>query len=43
MEGMNAFLEKRKPDFQKFREMNKENVENYLDGIDNNENERPVK
>ncbi len=43
MEGMNAFLEKRKPDFQKFREMNKENVESYLDGIDNNENERPAK
>ena len=41
LEGMNAFLEKRKPDFQQFRERRKENVEAYLDGLDNDENERP--
>jgi 1,4-dihydroxy-2-naphthoyl-CoA synthase len=30
LEGMHAFLEKRKPDFQKFRLRNKEAVERYL-------------
>ena len=40
MEGMNAFLEKRKPDFQQFREKRKDNVESYLDGLENDENER---
>jgi naphthoate synthase len=29
---MNAFLEGRKPDFQKFRMRNKRELENYLDG-----------
>ena len=33
MEGMNAFVEKRKPDFQKFRRRNKEVVEDYLSGV----------
>ncbi len=32
LEGMNAFLEGRKPDFQKFRMRNKRELENYLDG-----------
>jgi dihydroxynaphthoic acid synthetase len=32
LEGMNAFLENRKPDFQKFRMRNKREVEDYLDG-----------
>jgi len=32
LEGMNAFLEGRKPDFQKFRMRNKQALEDYLDG-----------
>jgi len=32
LEGMNAFLEGRKPDFQKFRLRNKRELEAYLDG-----------
>ena len=32
LEGMNAFLEGRKPDFQKFRMRNKRELEDYLDG-----------
>jgi dihydroxynaphthoic acid synthetase len=31
-EGMNAFLEKRKPNFQKFRMRDKKMLESYLDG-----------
>ena len=31
-EGMNAFLEGRKPDFQKFRMRNKRELAEYLDG-----------
>jgi dihydroxynaphthoic acid synthetase len=34
LEGMNAFVEKRKPDFNKFRMRNKKIVEDYLTGID---------
>jgi dihydroxynaphthoic acid synthetase len=34
LEGMNAFLEKRKPDFNKFRSRNKKIVETYLAGLD---------
>ena len=33
LEGMNAFVEKRKPDFQKFRRNNKELVDAYLAGV----------
>ncbi len=33
LEGMNAFVEKRKPDFQKFRRRNKEVVDDYLSGV----------
>jgi dihydroxynaphthoic acid synthetase len=34
LEGMNAFAEKRKPDFNKFRMRNKKVVEEYLAGVD---------
>ena len=34
LEGMNAFTEKRKPDFKKFRTRNKALVEQYLSGVD---------
>lgn len=43
MEGMNAFIERRKPDFQKFRERNREVVSHYLDGLANDENKAPAK
>ena len=33
LEGMNAFVEKRKPDFQQFRRSNKELVTDYLAGV----------
>ena len=39
LEGMQAFLDKRKPDFQKFRMRNKEAVEQYLDDLDNDRNQ----
>ena len=34
LEGMSAFTEKRKPDFNKFRMRNKKVVEEYLAGLD---------
>ena len=34
LEGMGAFTEKRKPDFDKFRMRNKKVVEEYLAGLD---------
>jgi dihydroxynaphthoic acid synthetase len=34
LEGMNAFVEKRKPDFRKFRMRNKKVVDDYLAGLD---------
>ena len=34
MEGMNAFREKRRPDFNQFRVRNKAVVEEYLAGLD---------
>jgi len=37
MEGMHAFVEKRKPDFNRFRLRNKEMVQTYLAGIDRGE------
>ncbi len=43
LEGMNAFLEKRKPDFQKFRLQNKKLVEKYLAEIAADENKAPSK
>lgn len=39
LEGMNAFLEKRKPDFQQFRQARKEKVDIYLDDLANDRNQ----
>lgn len=33
LESMNAFVEKRNPDFQNFRRRNKEMVDDYLSGV----------
>jgi dihydroxynaphthoic acid synthetase len=41
MEGMRAFLDRRKPDFQKFRQRHKERVTDYLDGLARDENKSP--
>ena len=41
LEGMQAFLEKRKPDFQKFRLRSKEALDRYLAGLERNENQAP--
>lgn len=41
LEGMNAFMEKRKPDFQKFRERNRDQVQEYLAGLNKDENQAP--
>jgi len=41
LEGMNAFLEDRKPDFQKFRLRNKAALEDYMDGFHKNLNAPP--
>jgi 1,4-dihydroxy-2-naphthoyl-CoA synthase len=41
LEGMNAFLEGRKPDFQKFRMRNKRELANYLEGCEQNLNAPP--
>jgi dihydroxynaphthoic acid synthetase len=41
LEGMDAFLEKRKPDFRKFRQRNKAIVEEYLDGLAADQNRAP--
>jgi dihydroxynaphthoic acid synthetase len=42
-EGMNAFLEHRKPNFKQFRDRNKEEMDIYLQGIANDENTAPAK
>jgi len=42
LEGMRAFLERRKPDFQKFRLRSKEEIDRYLAGLDRNENQAPA-
>ena len=39
LEGMNAFLEKRKPDFHQFRQARKEKVDVYLDDLANDRNQ----
>ena len=39
LEGMNAFLEKRKPDFHKFRLDRKIKVDQYLNDLDNDLNQ----
>jgi dihydroxynaphthoic acid synthetase len=41
LEGMNAFLEGRKPDFQKFRMRGKQQLEDYLEGCANDQNAPP--
>jgi len=41
LEGMNAFLEGRKPNFQKFRMRSKRELENYIDGCARNLNAPP--
>ena len=38
-EGMEAFLEKRKPNFMQFRMKNKKAVDQYLDDFNNNRNQ----
>ena len=43
MEGMNAFLEKRPPEFGKFRQANKDAMDDYLDGLANDKNMAPPK
>lgn len=43
LEGMRAFLEKRKPDFNKFRMRNKKIVDEYLDGLAKDENQAKKK
>ena len=42
LEGMRAFLEKRKPDFQKFRLESKQELDRYLAGLARNENQAPA-
>jgi dihydroxynaphthoic acid synthetase len=41
LEGMQAFLDKRKPDFMRFRMERKAEVDRYLDGLARDENEAP--
>lgn len=43
MEGMQAFLDRRKPDFQKFRMRNKAVVEEYLQGLASDANKAPAR
>ena len=43
LEGMNAFLEKRKPDFHQFRQARKVKVDTYLDDLANNRNQSAEK
>ena len=43
LEGMQAFLEKRKPDFQKFRLRSKAELDRYLAGLARNENQAPAR
>ena len=43
LEGMNAFLEKRKPDFHKFRLKRQEQVDTYLKDLANDRNQAPAK
>jgi dihydroxynaphthoic acid synthetase len=41
LEGMQAFLDKRKPDFMQFRHAAKVEVDRYLEGLERDENEAP--
>ena len=40
LEGMQAFMDKREPDFRKFRLRNKQQVEEYLAGVERGENQK---
>jgi naphthoate synthase len=40
-EGMSAFLEGRKPDFQKFRMRDKKELQRYVEGYERDENAPP--
>ena len=42
LEGMKAFLEKRKPNFQQFRERNHKILQDYLAGLERDENQAPA-
>jgi dihydroxynaphthoic acid synthetase len=42
LEGMQAFLDGRKPDFMKFRQRNKAALDRYLDDLHNDRNQRPA-
>jgi len=41
LEGMNAFLEGRKPDFNKFRERNRRELADYVAGFERGDNQAP--
>lgn len=41
LEGMQAFLDKRKPDFQRFRQRNKDSFDHYRRGLAAGENQAP--
>ena len=43
LEGMNAFMEKRKPDFMKYRQRRKDAVDHYLQTLANDGNRAPAK
>ena len=43
LEGMQAFLDGRKADFQKFRKHNKTELDRYLLGLERDENQAPAK
>ena len=43
LEGMQAFLDGRKADFQKFRKQNKAELDRYLLGLERDENQAPSK
>ena len=40
LEGMQAFIDRRKPDFPKFRLRNKQQVEEYLAGVERGDNRK---
>ena len=42
LEGMQAFLDKRKPNFQQFRDRNRELMQDYLGGLERDENQAPT-
>lgn len=42
-EGMQAFLDHRKPDFNRFRRASKDALDHYLDGLERDENQAPAR